>query len=65
MKEEVMKALANELAKDLKTEKDVGELSSQLMKLAVEAALGAEMEANLGYAKHGKSPVDSSNARNG
>ena len=65
MKEEVMKSLANELAKDLKTEKDVGELSSQLMKLAVEAALGAEMEAHLGYAKHEKSPVESGNARNG
>lgn len=65
MKEEVMKSLANELAKDLKTEKDVGELSSQLMKLAVEAALGAEMEAHLGYAKHGKSPAESGNARNG
>ena len=65
MKEEVMKSLANELAKDLKTERDVGELSSQLMKLAVEAALGAEMEAHLGYGKHEKSPVESSNARNG
>jgi len=65
MKEGVMKSLANELAKDLKTEKDVGELSSQLMKLAVEAALGAEMEAHLGYAKHEKSPLGSSNVRNG
>ena len=65
MKEEVMKSLANELAKDVKTEKDVGELSSQLMKLAVEAALGAEMEAHLGYAKHEQSPPDSNNARNG
>ncbi len=63
MKEEVMKSLANELAKDLKTEKDVGELSSQLMKLAVEAALGAEMETHLGYAKHEESKSD--NARNG
>ena len=65
MKEEAMRTLAKELAKDLKTEKDVGELSSQLMKLAVEAALGAEMEAHLGYAKHEKAPVESSNARNG
>jgi hypothetical protein len=39
MKEEVMRSSANELAKDLKTEKEVVELSSQLMKLAVEAAL--------------------------
>jgi transposase-like protein len=60
-----MRSLANELAKDLKTEKDVDELSSQLMKLAVEAALGAEMEAHLGYAKHQKSPMESSNAHNG
>ena len=65
MKEEVMKSLATELAKDLKTEKDVGELSAQLMKLAVEAALGAEMEAHLGYARHEQSPADSNNARNG
>lgn len=52
----MMKSLAKELAKELTTKIAFGELSSQLLKLAVEAALGAEMEAHLGYAKHEKSP---------
>lgn len=65
MKEEKLKSLANELAKDLKTEKDLCALTSQLMKLTVEAALGAEMEHHLGYAKHDPSGTGSGNSRNG
>ena len=41
-----------ELAKDIKTEKELSALSAQLLKLTVETALGAEMEEHLGYAKH-------------
>ena len=48
---EKLKALANELAKDIKTEKDLNALSAELLKMTVEAALGAEMEDHLGYAK--------------
>ncbi len=52
MDEEEMKALAGQLAKTIKTEKDLNDFSRQLKKMTVEAALGAEMEAHLGYAKH-------------
>jgi putative transposase len=52
MDEERKKALATELAKDLKTEADLSDFVSELMKLTVETALGSEMEAHLGYPKH-------------
>jgi len=50
--QEKLKLLAKELAKGIKTEKDLGVLSRQLLKLIVETALGAEMEGHLGCAKH-------------
>ena len=65
MKEEKLKALAKELAKDIKSEKDLGELSKQLLKLTVETALNAEMDHHLGYAKHDKEGHNSGNSRNG
>jgi putative transposase len=65
MKEEKLQALAKELAKDIKSEKDLGELSKQLLKLTVETALNAEMEHHLGYAKHDKEGHNSGNSRNG
>lgn len=60
-----LQILANDLAKDIKTQADLAELSSTLLKMTVEAALGAEMESHLGYAKHETSPEDSDNSRNG
>ena len=62
---EKLKALANELAKDIKTEKDLNALSAELLKMTVEAALGAEMEDHLGYAKHDVKGRGSGNSRNG
>ena len=62
---EKLKALANELAKDIKTEKDLNALSAELLKMTVEAALGAEMEDYLGYAKHDVKGRGSGNSRNG
>lgn len=47
-----LKAMAAELAKNVKSEKDLGALTQQLLKLTVETALGAEMEEHLGYEKH-------------
>jgi len=61
---EKLKELAGELAKDIKTEKDLNALSSELLKMTVEAALGAEMEEHLGYAKHDPAGRDSGNSRN-
>jgi len=58
-----LEALARELAKHIKTEKDLSNLSRELTKLTVETALGAEMEEHLGYSRHERS--DSENSRNG
>ena len=65
MKHEDLKRLASELAKDVKTEKDLSALTSELVKLTVEAALGAEMETHLGYRKHDLAGAGSGNSRNG
>lgn len=53
------------LAKDLKSEKDLGDLTQQLVKMSVEAALGAELEEHLGYVKHDPAGRGSGNSRNG
>jgi putative transposase len=53
------------VAKGIKTEKDLSNFSAELMKLVVETALGAEMEAHLGYARHDPSGHHSGNSRNG
>jgi len=62
---EKLKELAAELAKDIKTEKDLNALSAELLKLTVETALSAEMEEHLGYAKHEAKGRGSGNSRNG
>lgn len=65
MNQEKLKALATELAKDIKSEKDLGTLAQQLMKLTVETALNAELREHLGYDKHDPAGRDSGNSRNG
>jgi putative transposase len=65
MDHEEMRALAKELAKGLKTEQDLTEFTTQLTKMAVDAALGAEMEHHLGYGKHEASGRNTGNSRNG
>ena len=60
-----LKAMAAELAKNIKSEKDLGALTQQLVKLTVETALGAEMEEHLGYEKHDLAGRGSGNSRNG
>ena len=65
MDEKEMRALAAQLAKNLKTEKDLSDFSRQLKKMTVEAALGAEMEDHLGYAKHSPEGYHTGNSRNG
>ncbi|MEN3808808.1 hypothetical protein ABDZ48_20910, partial [Aeromonas veronii] len=52
MDQDKLKALAAELAKDIKSEKDLGTLTQQLIKLTVETALNAEMDEHLGYEIH-------------
>lgn len=62
---ELLQSLAKELAKNLKTEKDLSALSRELVKLTVETALGKEMEEHLGYVKHSPEGYGTGNSRNG
>jgi transposase-like protein len=63
MKKEELHAIAQEAAKNIKTEHDLTELTKMLSKITIEAALNAELDDHLGYGKHEAS--DSTNSRNG
>jgi len=65
MNKEKMQALANELAKEIKTPNDLSQLSAMLTKMTVEAALKSEMRFHLGYDKNHSSESGSGNNRNG
>ncbi len=65
MDQDKLKALAAELAKDIKSEKDLGTLTQQLNKLTVETALNTEMDEHLGYEKHTLQGRGTGNNRNG
>lgn len=65
MDQDRLKAMAAELVKSIKTEKDLGSLTQQLIKLTVETALNAELEEHLGYEKHSLKGRGTSNSRNG
>ena len=51
MNKDKMKAIAAELAKDIKTPDDLSQLSAMLTKLTVEAALKSEMNITLAMKK--------------
>lgn len=57
--------LLDELARSIKTEKDLAALSKQLLKLTVERAMHAELDEHLGYEKHDKATKEINNSRNG
>jgi putative transposase len=57
--------LINELAKSIKSEKDLAALSKHLLKLTVERAMNVEMDEHLGYEKHSITGKNSGNSRNG
>ena len=63
MNRKELEALGKDLAKGIKTQKDLAEFSQILSKITVEAALNAELDDHLGYEK-GHSKI-SSNSRNG
>jgi putative transposase len=65
MNKSKLRALASELAKDVKTPEDLNNLSSFLTKLTVEAALKVEMDHHLGYDKSDPTGHHSGNSRNG
>ena len=60
-----LQAMAEELAKDVKTPDDLNQLSAFLTKLTVEAALKGEMSHHLGYDKSELEGHNSGNSRNG
>jgi putative transposase len=62
---EQLKAHITELAKGLKSEADLSSLTQQLVKMTVEAALGAELDEHLGYEKHDPAGRGTGNSRNG
>lgn len=63
MDKKALEAFAREVAKGLKTEKDLAEFSQILTKVTVEAALNAELDEHLGYQRHQAS--DNTNSCNG
>jgi len=63
MNKKELEAFAREAAKGIKTPEDLNEFSQMLKKITVEAALNAELDEHLGYAKHHTSA--SLNSRNG
>jgi putative transposase len=65
MDDKKLEALAKELAKDIKSEKDLSALSRRLVKLTVETALNAEIEDHLGYPKNNPDGRNTGNSRNG
>ena len=58
-------ALVRKVGKQFKSEDDLAGFSRLLKKMAVEAALGAEIEEHLGYGKHEFKGRGSGNSRNG
>lgn len=60
-----LQALAKELAKNVKSQKDLSDLTSNLVKMTVEAALNSEREEYLGYAKNSPQGHNTGNNRNG
>src|SRR5690606_41919533 len=58
MNRKELEAFAREAAKSLKTEKDLNAFSQMLTKIAVEAALNAELDEQLGYDRHQASDAE-------
>lgn len=63
MKNKELHAIAQAAAKNIKTEDDLNEFRQMLTKITVEAALNAELDEHLGFARHEQSAEN--NSRNG
>lgn len=63
MNKKKLEAFAKQAAKSIKTEADFTDFRKMLTKVTVEAALNAELDEHLGYARHEQSPKN--NYRNG
>lgn len=60
---EELKTIGEAAAKNIKTEQDLNDFTQMLTKITVEAALNAEIEEHLGFARHEK--TNKENSRNG
>ena len=65
MQEKMIKKIGEELAKGVKTQKDVSDIVGHLTKSILEATLNAELDTHLGYEKNSKSEERKKNTRNG
>lgn len=63
MNKKELEAFAKQAAKSIKTESDLTDFRKMLTKVTVEAALNAELDEHLGYARHEQATKD--NYRNG
>jgi len=65
IKDPTMISALQDLARGVKSERDLAALTQDLLKITVEASLNAEMNEHLGYAKHSPEGYGSGNSRNG
>jgi len=65
IKDPTIIAALQDLARGVKSERDLAALTQDLLKITVEASLNAEMDEHLGYAKHSPEGYGSGNSRNG
>jgi putative transposase len=65
IKDPTMIAALQDLARGIKSERDLAALTQDLLKITVEASLNAEMDAHLGYARNSPEGYGSGNSRNG
>lgn len=65
MDQKQLEALAKEMAKGVKTEADLAEVTRTLTKTLIETALKAELTDHLGYEEGDASGAGSGNSRNG
>lgn len=62
---EAITALARKVGRGFNSEQDLADFSRPLKKMAVEMALGAELDEHLGYVKHESKGRGTGNSRNG
>ncbi len=65
IKDPTLISALQELAKGVKSERDLAALTQDLLKITVEAPLNAEMDDHLGYPRHSPAGYGSGNSRNG
>lgn len=65
IKDPTLISALQELARGVKSERDLAALTQDLLKITVEASLNAEMDDHLGYPKHSPEGYGTGNSRNG